>query len=64
MGKLPSGKKLISEGLHMGVEFEALENWVLRYKKTEEGKIKSTLISLQSHMGSSHMGLCSYSSLK
>jgi len=30
MGKLPSGKKLISEGLHMGVEFEALEKWVLR----------------------------------
>lgn len=30
----------------------------------EEGKIKSSLISLQSHMGSSHMGLCSYNSLK
>lgn len=30
----------------------------------EEGKIKSSLISLQSHMGSSHMGLCRYNSLK
>lgn len=30
----------------------------------EEGKIKSSLITLQSHMGSSHMGLCSYNSLK